>query len=78
MPLEEKGKGRIRAGNREWRPGSYTQLWEASSTPQSSKWRPLELCSAPPGQRAATTLANREWCWALEAGRSKHRRFWET
>lgn len=24
MPLEEKGKGRSRAGSREWRPGSYT------------------------------------------------------
>lgn len=42
------------------------------------KWRPLELCSAPPGQRAATTLANREWCWALEVGRSRYKRFWET
>ena len=53
MPLEEKGKGRSRAGS--WRM-AIRQLHSNSRRhhlPHSLwKWSPLELCSAQPGQQA--------------------------
>lgn len=66
MPLEEKGKGRSRAGS--WRV-EVRQLHCNSRRHRLHgrlcKWNPLELCSAQPGQLDAAILVKVGNCAGL-------------